>query len=79
MIKPFKFQYTEEYGERMVILTILSLKKYALAQFFLSLDEDYGWPWLRLDVGLNQILSVLISIWRFTFEFNFLTKVFYYD
>jgi hypothetical protein len=77
MIKPFGFEYTEQYGGRMVIVTILSLKRYALAQLSFSLDEDYGWPWLRIDMGLNQILCIIISIWRFTFEFNFLTKTYY--
>jgi hypothetical protein len=79
MIKPIKVKYTDQYGGGMVIVTILSFKRYALAQLSFSLDENCGWPWLRIDVGLNQLLSVLISIWLFTVEFNFLTRVIDYD
>lgn len=80
MIKPIDIEFTNQYGGDMVIFTILSIKeKYALCQFSFSLDKDYGWPWLRIDCGLNQIFSILLNIWRFTFEFNFLTKVYKYD
>jgi hypothetical protein len=79
MIKLFQLNYTTRFG-RMIVITILSFKsKYALAQFYFSFDDDYGFPWLRIDCGLNQALSILLSVWRFTFEFNFLTKFYHYD
>jgi hypothetical protein len=61
MIKPIKVKYTDQYGGGMVIVTILSFKRYALAQLSFSLDENCGWPWLRIDVGLNQLLFNVLA------------------
>jgi hypothetical protein len=44
-----------------------------------SLDEIGGWPWVRIDLGLNQLFSLVVSNFKFTFEFNFLTKIFEHD
>jgi len=64
----------------MFIFTFLSYKKkYSLARFLFSIDESCGWPWLRLDMGMNEVLMILISIWRITIELNFLTKIYEHD
>ncbi|MEY3966151.1 MAG: hypothetical protein RL263_1320 [Bacteroidota bacterium] len=77
---PIQIKYTKQYGGRMVIITILPIKsKFALAELSFSLDKDCGWPWLRIDCGLNQIFSLVFSVWYFTLEFNFLTKIYKYD
>jgi len=77
---PIKFTYTEKYGGKMVILTILPImNKFALAEVSFSLDGSSHWPWLRIDCGLNQIFSLIVSASRFTFQFDFLTKIYNYD
>jgi hypothetical protein len=75
-----KFTYTERYGGKMVIFTVLPIKnKFALTEISLSLDESSGWPWVRLDFGLNQVFSLIVSVFKFTFEFNLLTRIYDYD
>jgi len=75
-----KFTYTERYGGKMVVLTILPVKnKFALAEISLSLDEFSSWPWIRIDCGLNQIFSLVVSVFKFTFEFNLLTRIYNHD
>ncbi len=64
----------------MTIFTVFPIKnKFALAEISLSLDESGGWPWIRIDCGLNQVFSLVVSVFKFTFEFNLLTKIFEYD
>ncbi len=75
-----KFTYTERYGGKMVIFTVFPIKtKFALAEISLSLDESSGWPWVRIDCGLNQVFSFIVSVFKFTFEFNLLTRIYDYD
>jgi hypothetical protein len=77
---PLNYEYTEKYGGKMVIFTVFPIKsKFALAEISFSLDGFTGWPWIRIDCGLNQIFSLIISVFKFTFEFNFLTKIYEYD
>jgi len=77
---PLKFTYTEKYGGKMIILTVFPIKnKFALVETSFSLDEFGGWPWVRLECGLNQVFSFIISVFRFTFEFDFLTRIYEHD
>ena len=77
---PLKYTYTERYGGKMVVFTVFPIKnKFALAEISFSLDGSGGWPWIRIDCGLNQVFSLIVSVFRFTFEFNFLTKIYEHD
>jgi len=77
---PLNYKYTEKCGGKMVIFTVFPIKnKFALAEIMFSLDEIGGWPWVRIDLGLNQLFSLVVSNFKFTFEFNFLTKIFEHD
>jgi len=77
---PLKYTYTEKYGGKMFIFTVFPIRnKFALAEISFSLDEFTGWPWIRIDCGLNQIFSLIISVLGTTFEFNFLTRIYNHD
>ncbi len=79
MIKLFDFEYIEDYS-KLFKFTIGSYKqKYAILEIIFSFDDYPGTIWIRLDCGLNQVLCFILSIWRFTFEVNFLAKIYKHD
>jgi len=69
LIKLFKFYKKEDFGIDYNFI-FLTFKRFSVFQLSIGWFDYGSWPFLQLSAGLNNLLSVLICIGKFSISFD---------
>jgi len=82
----FKLKYREDFGSEWYVQILNTgrhvpkfMKNWSLLQVSVSWNDYPGWPYVQITSGSNGLLGILLWVYKFGFDLDFMSRTWNFD